>query len=107
MEFRFLGVLTLLAATALAGCAGGSSEDKPTIEASNFAFMPPTLTIQAGESVQFRNSDGVVHTATSAGNFDTGDIAANGKASQKFETPGTYQFRCKYHPSMTGSIIVE
>jgi plastocyanin len=75
---------------------------------SDFAFSPATVTIAAGDTVTWTNTDPVVHTATSTpGAFDSGDIAQGDTFSFTFTTPGTYDYFCTPHPTMTGQIVVQ
>ena len=78
------------------------------VEISEFAFSPATLTITAGDTVTWTNGDPVVHTATSTtGAFDSGDLADGEAFSFTFATPGTYDYLCTPHPTMTGQIVVQ
>lgn len=84
--------------------AGGST----AVEIADFAFAPSTLTITAGDTVTWTNADPVVHTATStSGAFDSGDLEQGESYSLTFTTPGTYDYLCTPHPSMTGRIVVQ
>jgi amicyanin len=75
---------------------------------ADFAFAPATLTIQVGDTVTWTNGDAVVHTATStSGAFDSGDLDPGESYSITFTAPGTYDYLCTPHPSMTGRIVVE
>ena len=75
---------------------------------SEFAFSPATLTITAGDTVTWTNDDPVVHTSTSAGGaWDSGDLPQGASFSFTFTTPGTYDYLCTPHPSMTGRIVVQ
>jgi plastocyanin len=75
---------------------------------SDFAFSPATLTIAAGDTVTWTNNDPVVHTATSTtGAFDSGDLAEGDSFSVTLTTPGTYDYLCTPHPTMTGQIVVQ
>ena len=79
-----------------------------TVTISDFAFSPATVTITAGDTVTWTNADPVVHTATSTtGAFDSGDIAQGESFSVTFTTPGTYDYFCTPHPTMTGQIVVQ
>jgi amicyanin len=74
---------------------------------ADFAFGPATLTITVGDTVTWTNEDAVVHTATSVnGAFDSGDLEQGASYSLTFTTPGTYDYLCTPHPSMTGRIVV-
>ena len=78
------------------------------VDIVDFTFAPATLTIAVGDTVTWTNRDPVVHTATStAGAFDSGDLDQDDSYSFTFTTPGTYDYLCTPHPSMTGRIVVE
>jgi len=75
---------------------------------SNFAFSPATLTITAGDTVTWTNDDAELHTATGTGGaFDSGNLAQGDSFSFTFTTPGTYDYICTLHPTMTGQIVVQ
>ena len=79
-----------------------------TVTISDFTFSPATVTITAGDTITWTNTDPVVHTATSSsGAFDSGDIAQGESFSVTFTTPGTYDYFCTPHPTMTGQIVVK
>jgi hypothetical protein len=72
----------------------------------NFAFAPQNVTIAAGTTVRWTNQDSYPHTATSPGNFDSGNLNQGQSWQYTFNTPGTYNYFCALHPTMTGTIIV-
>lgn len=75
---------------------------------ADFAFSPATLTITAGDTVTWTNEDQVAHTATSTtGAFDSGLLDQGDSFSLTFTTPGTYDYLCTPHPTMTGRIVVQ
>lgn len=81
--------------------------DSP-VSIAAFAFDPPTVTIQVGDSVTWTNEDSVAHTATAGdGSFDTGSIAGGASDTVTFDTAGTFAYSCSIHPQMTGSVVVE
>lgn len=98
--------------------AGGSQAAAPSapdanavqVEIKNFAFSPDPLEIAVGTTVTWTNADGFAHTATSqdaAAPFDTGKLETGRAASYRFETPGTFAYKCAIHNSMTGTIVVK
>jgi plastocyanin len=97
-------VLTALVLVALASTAQGAGK---TVTIRGLAFHPGTLTVPKGSTVTFANSDGVTHTATDRGVFDTGRIAGGKSASIRFKQKGTFAFHCKIHPNMHGKIVVD
>ena len=76
------------------------------VEIADFAFGPAEITIAAGGTVTWTNTDNQAHTATSSGNFDTGSIGPDATASVTFDEPGTFTYICSFHPFMTGTITV-
>ena len=107
-----------------ADAAGGSDDGgTPTTEASeddggttqitvlyakNTKFDPTEITVDAGEPFQFNNSDQTKHnfTASDAGiDHDVPPTASTSVDVSDVE-PGTYDFVCKYHPTMTGTMEI-
>jgi plastocyanin len=72
------------------------------------AFVPSTIQIDAGTTVQWKNLDALIHTVTSAdGSFDSGVIGAEGSYSHTFGKPGRYPIFCAAHPFMKATIVVK
>ena len=89
-----------------AGAARAASHAAAEVTISGFAFAPAALTVKAGTPVNFINADSAPHTATGKG-FDTGRLNKGGSAVLRFDTPGTYEYICKFHPAMKGTITVQ
>ncbi|MPW17675.1 copper-binding protein [Paraburkholderia sp. CNPSo 3157] len=71
-------------------------------------FNPPTLTVHRGDEVVWVNKDLVAHTAsTDAKGFDSKSIAPDASWRYKVGKPGRYAYRCIFHPTMHGTLIVE
>ena len=94
------------------GSADGVMTASPktyNIDIQNFAYKTKTLTIKKGDIVIWTNRDSVRHTVTSdSGNeLDSELLSQSGSYSHTFAQTGTYDYHCKPHPYMTGTIIVE
>jgi len=90
------------------GSGGQPQACPPTIEIQGFAFQPARCAVKAGDSLTFINLDTAAHTATSdSGTFDTGNLGRN-ETSQSitYNTPGTFDYHCAFHPGMSGTIVV-
>ncbi|MEZ5226409.1 MAG: cupredoxin domain-containing protein [Acidimicrobiales bacterium] len=76
-----------------------------TIEGFAFAVAG---TYAPGQTITVTNADGAPHTMTAVdGSFNSGQI--DGGASVQLTlptTPGTYEFFCAIHPSMTATITI-
>ncbi len=111
---RSLSVMVVLGLTLIWAALAFAAGATPTragaanqVEISGFAYAPAELTITAGDTVTWTNLDAVEHTATAIdGSWDTGLLAQADSASVTFTVPGTYDYLCTPHPSMTGRIIV-
>jgi plastocyanin len=95
---------------AASAAAVPSPEPSPisTIHIKNFAFVPDTVTIRAGQVVRFVQDDGAAHTVTAADKlFDSGNLDKGQSWSHAFDKAGTYAYLCAYHPTMRGTVIVK
>lgn len=96
-----------LVLTLAPGLERAQAQDSASVDIADFAFGPSSVTITAGGTVTWTNSDSASHTATGdGGSFDTGTIASGGSGSITFDTPGTYTYFCSIHPDMTGTVVV-
>jgi plastocyanin len=79
------------------------------IDIADDGFKPPTLTVQAGDSVTWTNKGTRTHTVTSdAGtDLDSGNVGVGEAYGHVFETAGTYRYHCAIHPDrLRGTITV-
>jgi len=87
--------------------------DEVQIEMKNSRFSPEVVTINQGTTVTWVNGDTYSHTITSGGSsnesgiFDSGNISSGGTFSYTFNDKGTYDYFCKIHPGMNGTIEVK
>ena len=77
-----------------------------TVVISDFKFGAAEMRVAVGATVTFTNDDDQPHTATSAGNFDTGAIQPGASATVTLATAGTFSYACSFHPFMTGTLTV-
>ena len=118
IRFSFLGVAALLLL-----CAGPACAKDWEIDAeNNLTFSPKTLTINAGDTVTFKNKGGTHNVTNDGGTWrcaqGCSDAGGNGDVSgalwsftRTFNTPGTIRFYCEQHGApggigMAGSITV-
>jgi plastocyanin len=97
-----LAVLALLAPGSPASAA-----ETYTVQISDFAFKPASLTVSPGDTVVFINRDGDAHTVSASDkSFDSAGLDTNEKWTHTFTKPGTYAYFCELHPYMKGVIVV-
>lgn len=104
----FIGATLFLALLPLAAHAGGDEGKTHKIVIEEFSFMPEAITVRVGDSVEWVNTDPVPHTATEKNRaWDTDMMRKNEIGKMTFTTPGVIEYKCDYHPIMSGKIIVE
>jgi plastocyanin len=64
------------------------------------------MTISAGESITWVNTDGVPHTSTQVARMWGSVLTTDESFAYTFDTPGTYAYYCEIHPAMVGTITV-
>jgi plastocyanin len=113
VSVRILGsfgafVVAFALALAPSGMTPARAATEHVVDIRDMRFAPRTLTIAAGDTVIWTNSDSMPHTATSEDDaFDSGNLDEGQSFSFTFTEPGTYEYRCDYHSEMTGTIVVE
>jgi plastocyanin len=96
-----------------AGCTDAtatdlSADDPFTVVIVNFAFQPSCFKAKSTSSITVENQGTFTHTFTI---IDT-QVDVSIDAGQTFNgesaglAPGTYQFHCRIHSQMTGTVIV-
>lgn len=125
---RVLAAVAAATAVASFGCRtssspitsgpGGRQEPAALVVISDAPaeFMPSTLTIRAGDTVEWRNTGGITHSVEFVGEVipegtassPSGVMAPNETYSYTFTAPGTYAYICRFHVinGMIGKIVV-
>jgi len=85
----------------------GSASGRGEVRIANFRFQPTTMNITRGTIVVWTNDDSAPHTATAKdGNFDTGRLNKGESGQVTFDRPGTFEYVCNFHSSMSGRVVV-
>lgn len=86
---------------------GSSSPSEPPY------YLPESITIKAGTTVEWTNDDSAAHTVTGGtpgngpdGSFDSALFASGATFDYTFNNEGTYPYFCLVHPWMTGEVVV-
>ena len=85
----------------------------PGCEESNSCYLPASLSISVGDTVEWDNVDTAAHTVTAgspadgpSGAFDSSLLMAGASYSFTFDAAGSYDYFCMVHPWMTGKVTV-
>lgn len=106
-----------IAAIAAVGCGGdseaGSGPDggggaSVSLVAQDMKFSPASLSAASGSSIEFTNEDDAQHsfTAEDAGIDEEVDAKASTVVDLSDVDAGSYDFVCKFHPGMKGTLEV-
>jgi len=98
-------VLAALVGVSVLARAAAMPSAPAQVSISNFAFDPHSLSVPVGSTVVWINRDDEPHTVTSAA-FTSQALDTDESFSFRFDSPGTYVYRCAIHPQMTGTIVV-
>lgn len=98
-----------------AASEGAVMKEEKTVKITTNGFSPQNVTIKAGKTVTWVNSDSVDHTVNSVVHpthlvyppLNLGDIKSSQKKSLVFPTAGTYRYHDHLNPSLTGSVTVQ
>jgi plastocyanin len=113
--------LTLVPALTAACSSDSKKASTASVEMRLIALHPDHLTVKAGTTVTWHQTDAGFHTVTSGtakqegggvitspdGRFDSGQIATGKAFQHAFADPGSYPYFCAIHPAtMRGEITV-
>lgn len=104
--------LLLLGTLVLFGGKNASAESTSSatsdVKIDNFSFTPTTVTVPAGTTITWTNSDDIPHTVVSDDKvFKSKVLDTDEKFSYTFTKPGTYPYFCSIHPKMTAKVVVQ
>jgi plastocyanin len=93
----------------VADAGADAAAESLAVEIKDFAYNPDEITIPTGGSVTWKNNDPAPHTATGLDRevLQSGAIAAAESFTQTFDTAGTFEYFCEFHPNMKGAFVVE
>jgi len=110
-------LLVCAAMTTAAHAAGDASPGQTvtgqpaaaTVDATDqLRFQPMTVQVSGGRVVEWTNAGAIPHNVT----FDRYPALTSGTMNRgdrheiRFTSPGTYRYRCTFHPGMDGAVTV-
>ena len=95
------GILFMLA---LAGNPAAAADYVVVVDKMAFGALPAELHV--GDTIIWKNDDLFRHTATAQdGSFDV-DLPVQSEVAMPLTVAGQWDFICKFHPGMTGTLVV-
>jgi plastocyanin len=95
------------AGLAAAGAAFAAEPAGATVRMEKQTFVPATITVAAGTTVTWTNSDDIPHSVTADDQrFDSGTLAPGQTFRWTADQPGEIHYHCIFHPSMTAVVNV-
>lgn len=95
------GILFMLA---LAGNPAAAADYVVVVDKMAFGALPAELHV--GDTIVWKNDDLFRHTATAQdGSFDV-DLPVQSEVVMPLTVAGQWDFICKFHPGMTGTLVV-
>ena len=71
-------------------------------------FSPATVTVTQGDTVRWTHIGVLSHTTTSnSGVWNSGTMTNGSTFIFQFNTVGSFPYHCAFHPSMTGTVVVD
>jgi len=100
------GAVVYLVPAGGAGIPG--SQDTVVVDQLNLTFVPRVTVIQPGATVDFANSDPVLHNVFSPDSppFNLGLYPRTTSRQHRFTRPGAYVILCHIHPEMVAYVVV-
>src|SRR5579863_8020966 len=96
----------VLGALLLVLVAGSAHAEVIRIMIQKLAFTPPRVSAHVGDTLEWVHGDFVAHTATARNGAWDVLIPPNTTKSVVLKANGTVDYYCKFHPNMTGQVMV-
>jgi plastocyanin len=78
-----------------------------TVEMKGLSFVPEEITVAVGDTVTWMNQDTDHHDTEGDGNdINSPDMAQGAKYSFTFPAAGRFEYHCRIHTYMRGTVIV-
>ncbi|MGH9188514.1 MAG: plastocyanin/azurin family copper-binding protein [Acidimicrobiales bacterium] len=88
-----------------APATGPASAASAGVEIRGSAFIPSEVRVAVGDSVTWTNADADLHTVQ-GGPMSSPEFGSGATFSYTFTEAGTYDYICRVHTFMTGSVVV-
>lgn len=82
---------------------------RANVDIQGYLYNPRVITVKRGTTVTWTNKDTMAHTVTSLGanlTLNSALFGVNQSYSYTFNTVGIFEYYCKPHPYMKGTVVV-
>lgn len=100
-ELRLLVIPVIMTAVTVPAAA-----DTIRVTIDQLQYGPAAVHASVGDTLTWINKDVVAHTATVRGGWDV-MIPAGKSGTLELRKSGHFDYYCRFHPNMTGSVTVE
>ena len=101
----------VLAAMVFSLSAISAQAAETVVDQHDLKFVPDAVTIKAGDTVRFADSDHITHNVTidnpDGTSEDKGMDTFNHDIVVPFPKPGVYRVHCRIHPNMKMTVTVQ
>ena len=107
MRLRATRLAALAGLLLFIALASTSAAATTAVNIQGFAFVPPSVTINVGDTVTWTNKDAAAHSVVVSGIGQTPVLTQNQSGGIAFNAAGTFPYVCGIHGSaMMGTVIV-
>jgi plastocyanin len=99
--------LLVLAAHLLTPALPSSAGETHRVLMKGIDYDPTEVRMHVGDSIEWFNQDIVAHTATAKDRSFDVNVSPGRSGGKVMKSAGTFTYICRYHPAMTGRIVVE
>ena len=103
---RRAALLTVAGWAAAATLPAAARARTHTIVMEKMRFGPSPTGLRVGDTIVWVNRDLFRHTATARNRSFDVDLAPGASGRTILRTPGTVDYICRFHPGMTGRLVV-
>jgi plastocyanin len=100
-------MIAAVCALGVGGYAFAAGLATKNVNIRSTGFAPRNVTINGGDTVQWKNLDTVAHqVVANNGSFASGQLPRNGVYAKRLDAPGTYNYHDGLKPSLKGTVRV-
>lgn len=77
-----------------------------TVTLRQMAFGPLPASLHVGDAIEWVNNDIFLHSATARDRSFDVELKPKARLRTTFHQAGAFPFACRYHPGMTGTLVV-